>query len=115
MRRRVCARCGKLLPLHTRSDAIYCPGNRCKQAAWRAEKLSEEANKAFKARVEIAVNAHADRDLLEFYRNFLPPMPRTGSAAPQNDLDRELRDRLMRGGCSTGKSAGFAPRNILSA
>ena len=72
MRRRVCARCGKLLPLRTRSDAIYCPGDRCKQAAWRAEKLSEEANKSFKARVEIAVNAHAYRDLLEFCRNFLP-------------------------------------------
>ena len=70
MRRRICAwrECGKLLPLRSRSDAIFCPGNRCNMAARRAEKRIEAANRAFKVRVEIADNAHADRGPLEFYR-----------------------------------------------
>ena len=60
VRRVICGRCEKSF-LPKRTDAEFC-SNSCKQADYRARKLKEEANRAFKTELQIAQNAH-DIDL----------------------------------------------------
>jgi hypothetical protein len=66
MRRRACARCQTSF-LPKRTDAEFC-SNGCKQADYRARKLKEEADKAFKVGLRIAQNTHDAARQMDLHR-----------------------------------------------
>ena len=68
-----CAHCHKQLPRRLRAGALYCSDAHRKAAARRAAKI-DEANKAFKADLSIAENAHHIAYLSAEYSSFASSM-----------------------------------------